>query len=345
MKAVFATLGSQRRGRYSRLGLVVVVAVMAAMPVVPARALSPAATRRTVANGPILFTTWTGGCVPVAWECMYDERVGHDIWRTDPDGSNASNLTNYPGVDRDARSSPDGSLIAFRSNRTGNDDLFIMGPNGENVTQLTSDPAEDESPAWSPDGRRIAYINTSRRTEDIVVMNSDGTRRRHIAAFKSIWGVSWSPDGRWIAFTERTRGKNGWGPGNDEIYLIRPDGSGLRRLVASRWFDEGYAEWAPGSRTLLFQRTSCGSGYYCTLDLWTVRVDGSNLRRLTRTADYTEAAARWSPDGTKIVYSSDEGDLGFADLFVMERDGSNQTRVLARPESLDWPEDWAPLKE
>lgn len=344
MRTVFP-LTPTRGGHYSRLSLVLVVIMMAAAPVVPARAMAPVDTRQTVPDGPILFSTATGGCVPVVWQCMYDERVGDDIWRTDPDGSNVANLTNNPGAERDARSSPDASLIAFRSNRTGNDDLFLMDPNGGNLTQLTVDPAEDEFPTWSPDGRRIAYINNSRRTEDIVVMNSDGTRRRHIAAFPSIWGLSWSPNGKWIAFTKRIRGKNGWGPGNDQIYLIHPDGSGLRPLVRSRWFDEGYAEWAPGSRTLVFQRTSCGTGYYCTLDVWTVRADGSDLRRLTRTPDYDEGGARWSPDGTKIAYSSDEGDPGFGDVFVMNRDGSEQTRVLTRPESFDWVEDWAPAKE
>lgn len=343
---MLATRPCKRHVRWSRVCLVLVVISMAAAPFVPARAASPTGTGQSVANGWILFSTATGTCV--SWLCGYNDAVGFDIWRSDPDGTNVSNLTNHPGGDRDARSSPDGSLIAFRSNRTGNEDLFVMDADGQNVRQLTSDPANEQWPSWSPDGRRIAYVSEARGSEDVFVMNSDGTRQRLVASFESIWGLNWSPNGRWIAFTNRTRGKNGWGPGNDEIYLIRPDGSGLRRLAPTRRFDEGYAAWAPGSRVLVFQRTAdCESleDYSdCRLDVWRVHLDGSHLKRLTDSGGYA-GGATWSPDGTRIAYTSDDGDPGYGDVFVMDRDGSNQTRVLARPESSDWVEDWIPVKE
>lgn len=299
-----------------------------------------------VVNGPIIFSNVTGTCTPFA--CMYDDTVGADVWRTDPDGTNTVNLTNHPGSDRDARSSPDGSVIAFTSNRNGNDDLFVMDVDGQNPRQLTSDPANEQSPSWSPDGRHIAYIREARRTEDVIVMDADGSGQRRVASFGSIWGLNWSPDGKWLALVNRTRGRNGWGAGNDDIYVVRPDGTGIRKVVATRRFDEGWPAWAPRSHTIAFQRTAECEGNdefsVCDLNVWTIRVDGSRLKQLTE-SPHAEAAPTWAPDGRKIAYSSDEDDPGGGDVFVMNRDGSDQARVLAKPESFDVPHDWLRRQE
>ena len=65
-----------------------------------------------------------------------------------PDGSGVTRLTIHPAEDWMPSWSPDGSLIAFQSDRDGNWEIYVVGVDGGNVTRLTDNPASDESPCW-----------------------------------------------------------------------------------------------------------------------------------------------------------------------------------------------------
>ncbi len=71
--------------------------------------------------------------------------------------------------------SPDGTKIAFTSDRDGNFEIYVMNADGRNPTRLTSDPATDNFPAWSPDGTKIAFDSRRDGNFEIYVMNADGT--------------------------------------------------------------------------------------------------------------------------------------------------------------------------
>jgi dipeptidyl aminopeptidase/acylaminoacyl peptidase len=64
--------------------------------------------------------------------------------------SNVRRLTSDPGADLHGTWSPDGTRIAFGSDRDGDYDIYVMDADGGNVRQLTDHPAKDSSPAWSP---------------------------------------------------------------------------------------------------------------------------------------------------------------------------------------------------
>lgn len=75
-------------------------------------------------------------------------------------------LTFDPASDNTPAWSPDGTEIAFGSDRGGNVDIWVMSATGQDLTRLTVDPATDYAPAWSPDGRAIAFISSrTGRTE------------------------------------------------------------------------------------------------------------------------------------------------------------------------------------
>ena len=97
-----------------------------------------------------------------------------EIYRMEPDGSNPVNLSNDPEEDIEPAFSPDGSRIAFVSNRVVDDEggqyIYVMNADGTDIRKL---PTEDGSrhPAWSPTGEHIAYDNGN----DIFIIRSDGS--------------------------------------------------------------------------------------------------------------------------------------------------------------------------
>lgn len=99
----------------------------------------------------------------------------HQIYVMDADGSSLIRLTNNPYMDTHPAWSPDGSRVAFVSDRSGDRDIYLMAPDGSELVNLTNNQFSDTSPAWSPDGRRIAFVSDRHGHPDIFVMNADGS--------------------------------------------------------------------------------------------------------------------------------------------------------------------------
>ena len=86
-----------------------------------------------------------------------------DIYVINADGSGLKRLTDHPAVDVLTSWSPEGTQIAFYSNRDG-DDIYVVNVDGTELTRLTHHPATDISPIWSPDSSRIVFVSTRDRT-------------------------------------------------------------------------------------------------------------------------------------------------------------------------------------
>ena len=103
---------------------------------------------------------------------------GVDLQGMNADGTGVVNLTTEttPNVANDLPAwSPDGTKIAFRSNRSGHSDLYVMNADGSGVARLTADAATEGRPAWSPDGTKIAFSSDRDGDYEIYVMNADGS--------------------------------------------------------------------------------------------------------------------------------------------------------------------------
>ena len=71
--------------------------------------------------------------------------------------------------------SPDGTKIAFHSNRDGNMEIYVINADGSGFTRLTNNEADDMFPTWSPDGEEIVFHSDRDGNYEIYMMNADGT--------------------------------------------------------------------------------------------------------------------------------------------------------------------------
>jgi Tol biopolymer transport system component len=112
--------------------------------------------------------------------------------------------------------SSDGQKIAFESDRSGTEEIWVANADGSNATQLTTfNSGWSGSPNFSPDGQSIAFDRQEVLSWAIYVMSAQGGNPVRVAAGAADnFRPSWSSDGRWIFFTsDRT--------GRDEIWKVR----------------------------------------------------------------------------------------------------------------------------
>jgi len=153
--------------------------------------------------------------------------------------------------------SPDGTTIAFAASPINRDDapsvwdIYTVAPDGgalTNVTQ-TSDRLRDEGgPTWSPDGHRIAFTRNGSDGSSIVIRRlSDGVETQLTDGTFVEGSPAWAPDGRWIAFdragVERDPGEH---PAQQDLWLVRPDGTGETRLTTDGAFAPTWQPIPPG---------------------------------------------------------------------------------------------------
>ncbi|KGK97714.1 hypothetical protein LI82_08005 [Methanococcoides methylutens] len=79
------------------------------------------------------------------------------IWTVDPDNRVPKLLRNDNFVNTNPVFNPDGTKIAFVSDRSGNSDIWVMNSNGVGIEQVTFENSTQEHPAWSPEGDKIAF--------------------------------------------------------------------------------------------------------------------------------------------------------------------------------------------
>jgi Tol biopolymer transport system component len=200
---------------------------------------------------------------------------------------------------------------------------------------------------WSPDGKTIAFYGTQ---FDRITDRPTGPP--HIYLVDANTGVqtplggdaspavgrfpSFSPDGRQIAFD------NG-GPNSGDILVSNADGSGtptnLTNDAAARNIRPA---WSPDGRKIAFVSRRDGND-----EIYLMNADGTRVTQLTSTskdaADNEPAADNapaWSPNGQTIVFQRTLGD-GNEEIYVMNADGSDQTRLTQYP-GRDEDPDWSP---
>ncbi|HMY75374.1 MAG TPA: protein kinase, partial [Blastocatellia bacterium] len=237
----------------------------------------------------------------------------------------SSQVTEFPGEERNPSLSPDGKGVFYARRVQGQWDIFWQRVGGSKTTNLTQDnDADDTQPACSPDGGSVVF-RSERNGGGLFVMGATGENPRRIANFGH--NPSWSPDSKQIVcgtdyiFNPKLR--------TSKSRLVLIDIADGKNRVLLEGDDTAQPRWSPnGKRIAYYRRTKDNRR-----DIWTIAADGSDPRAVT-----DDAAVDWNPvwsgDGKYLYFASDRQTV--ASLWRVRIDESTG-RTLGQPEPVTGP--------
>jgi Tol biopolymer transport system component/DNA-binding winged helix-turn-helix (wHTH) protein len=157
-------------------------------------------------------------------------------------------LTDSSAHDSNAQYSPDGSSIAFASNRSGTREIWTCASDGQHCLQVTSfnNSFLSGTPRWSPDGKSLVFDSGAAGHIDIYVVSANGGPPRRLTDDTTSGMIpSWSHDGKWVYFCSSVTGRN-------EIWKI--PSAGGKAVQVTR--DGGFVAFdSPDGTTLYYTKT------------------------------------------------------------------------------------------
>ncbi|HEC45091.1 MAG TPA: DUF5050 domain-containing protein, partial [Bacteroides sp.] len=264
----------------------------------------------------------------------------YEIYVMDVNGSNVSRLTNNPAVDSVPSWSPDGSKIAFTSQRDIYYEIYVMNTDGSNQTRITNISADNYGPSWSPDGSQIAFHSTRDSNNEIYVMNADGSNQTRLTNnLANDFYPSWarpvyhempgtvtltSPNGgeNWTASTTQNITWTSSSVTNVKLEYTTDNGTNWTEIIAS---------------------TAASAGSYS----WTIPIRPSTNCKV-KISDASDAGINDESDAAFTITESTDETIAFqsnkdgnAEIYVMNPDGSNKTR-LTNNSAADSHPSWSP---
>ena len=222
------------------------------------------------------------------------------IWLAPTDGSRPPRrLTHGPKRDSRPRFSPDGTRLAFLSNREKDwrSDLYILGLDGGEPAREASLPRGIADFAWSADGRKVALVGLPRWPEDPdrkPPKDDDEARQRYAERVRHVERFKYRMDPQIVLEDEAAQ------------LWTWEEGAGEPAMITEGEFGVSQPAWRPDGRIAFLCNRSEDHDRSWASDVWTCLPDGSDLRCETN-GDLQIGAFAFSPKGVLALYGNDAG--------------------------------------
>lgn len=174
--------------------------------------------------------------------------------------------------------------------------IALIHPDGSGLKELTRGARNDGFPSWSPDGKRLVFRTADQAGKGLRIADIESGELRVLTESHTANFPDWSPRGDWICFTSNREDHD------YEIYLIRPDGTGLKRLTHLPGND-AHSTWSPDGEWIAFSSGRASFKDEAALhphnpqsygEITVMRADGSEITALTDNP-WEDATPRWAP--------------------------------------------------
>ena len=223
-------------------------------------------------------------------------------------------ITDSPARDKEPDYSPDGKSIAFVSDRSGREEIYITTSDGSGESQKVTDlDALKFSFAWSPNSKEIAFTSSDSKLRKYSV-DTKQTIELSSSKYGNIGSPVWSPDGKWIAFSKPDYVRT------NDVYLI-PSAGGQEQKVTFDSFSDVNPQFTHDGRKLFFVRTDAGLDFG---DQRSAQIYSVDLER----EDRDPADPEDRPDQGDLQDQTNDG--------VVRRVGGAQRNAPLKEINIDW---------
>jgi len=283
-----------------------------------------AARRGRVFAAPILAGVLVLVGTVLSWRLM---RMARPTGANVPHLTNVGRLTHDPDYSRSPTWSPDGTMLAFSSNRSGNYEIYVRRVEGGQEVNVTNDPSQDIEPAFSPDGNWIAFVSTRSSRGAMVQMGAADP------GFRTYGGDIWMTPalGGQARLLARDGNYPSWHPnGTKVLYVSGPEN---HRALMEVTVDSGASKVALPTESSNWEiiRVRYSGGRWITFEtvdkIFIMPADGGQPRQVLDGVSHT-----WDLSGQRIYYCS-PGFSGGTRLFSVEI-AESEGKLKGEPESV-----------